>query len=517
MGNTSLISPPNQSLIRHVSDVIDAELNRRLWLWVALFMVFFLTSSIAKDIWRPMWNDELLTLYTAKQASSSAIVQSVREGTDGMPFYDMAVHSVLPVIHNEALAVRFPATLGYCALLLCLLAFCRRCLPTPYAIGAVLLACNACVHYSVEGRSYGVVLGCAAGALLCWQSGVAGRRRHLTIPLLAFCLALMTAMHYFSIFFIVPLFVAEIVRWRRSGRLDVTVLPAFLPALIVLGIHYPLIVAGRQFQSHFWSPATGSSLMEFYSMYLVWMLLMCVLPIAVLTVISVPPNMGNARSSTPTAPEWAVALALSMMPIVVAVLSKYMTHAFVARYVLWAVPGLAILLAACLYRLAHGSVVVGVSLLVTMLMLAIAQESVTLSHLRRRPQLIDGEMVRRSLDSLPDSTEPIIVADSHVFVELSYYEENRIKRRLVYPLSSDQEMRYFGYDTDSIILNALSHRTDLHIISYDSAIASHSHLVLAARPDNPMPWDLVKAGYKVIPIGSSVTPVLFEVAAPDAR
>ena len=126
----------------------------------------------------------------------------------------MIVAQTLPVVKPEALALRLPATLGYCAMVLCLMAFCRRRLPAVYAFVAALFACDALLFNSTEGRGYGIVLGCAAGALLCWQMAAEGRRRALTVTLLAFCLALMTALHYYAIFFPVPLAVAEIVRCR---------------------------------------------------------------------------------------------------------------------------------------------------------------------------------------------------------------------------------------------------------------------------------------------------------------
>src|SRR6185369_10568255 len=110
------------------------------------------------------------------------------DGMDGAPpLYPIFVSALLPVIRNEALAVRLPSTLGYGAMVVCLLAFCRRRLPASYAMGAVVLASSACLDYSFEGRSYGLGLGFAAGVLLCWQSAVDHRRRGLSLSLLAIC------------------------------------------------------------------------------------------------------------------------------------------------------------------------------------------------------------------------------------------------------------------------------------------------------------------------------------------
>jgi hypothetical protein len=165
-----------------------------------------------------MWIDELYTLHTARQASIGEIVKATMEGGDAPPLYPIPVHAILPWVRHEALAVRLPSTLGFCGMVLCLLGFCRRRLPAAYSFTVALLACYECLYYASEGRSYGVVLGCAAGALLCWQHAVDGRRTILAIPLLAISLALMTAMHYYAVFFLVPLFLAEMAtRNMRPG------------------------------------------------------------------------------------------------------------------------------------------------------------------------------------------------------------------------------------------------------------------------------------------------------------
>ena len=125
--------------------------------------------------------------------------------------------------------------------------------------------------------------------------------------------------------------------------------------------------------------------------------------------------------------------------------------------------------------------------------------------------------MRQALTSLPDGTEPIVVADSHVFMELSYYAEGRIRERLIYPVSRDLELRYLGRDTASLLLTALSHRTKLHIIEYDAAVAAQPRFFLAALPDNYLPQELIKAGYRVLPIGPPMRPVLYEVEAPTGK
>jgi Dolichyl-phosphate-mannose-protein mannosyltransferase len=511
---------PNRSVFLRVSDKINAALERHFWFWAVLFVVLFLASAIVKDIRTPMWIDELLTLHMSQQADAAEIVKATLDGADGAPpLYAMIVSAILPVVRNEALAVRLPSTLGYCGMVICLLAFCRRRLPAAYSMAAALLACYVCRYYSSEGRCYGVVLGCAAGALLCWQFAVEERRRILVIPLFAVCVALMTALHYYSMLFVVPLFLAELVRWRTSRKLDWGILAAMAPILLVLGVHYPLIAANARLAKHYNSPATWQRIPEPYEWYFVKILGMCILPVGVLAVCSTMSDDRSAKPPTLIPPEWVVSCAFSLMPFFVVVLSHYTTHVFLSRYVLWAVPGFAVLVAALLCRAALGRTVVGVSLLGLLVALGALDEARYLRHIRERPALRQAEVVRQALTLLPDGTEPIVVVDAHWFMELSYYADSRIRERLVYPVSRDLELQYSNKDIDSLVMTGLSQHTKLHIIDYDAVVAAQPRFFLAAN--TPLPWDLIQAGYRVVRVGSGFPyfsePVLFEVEAPGRK
>ena len=275
---------PDRSVFLRMADEINVVLEKHFRLFAGILVALLMAGALIKDVRTFMWADELVTLHMSQQASLREIIKATVEGCDQLPpLYAMMVHAIHPWIRHDALAVRLPSTLGYCGMVLMMLAFCRRRLPAVYSLVAALLACNACLEYSIEGRSYGAVLGCAAGALLSWQAAIDGRRRALAIPLLSFCLVLMTALHYCAFFFFIPLFAAEMVRWRKSGKLDLAVLAAMAPMLLVLGLHYPFIVAGKQFQEHHWSPAVWGHIRGVYTGYF---LTICLPPLVTLAVFS---------------------------------------------------------------------------------------------------------------------------------------------------------------------------------------------------------------------------------------
>lgn len=85
------------------------------------------------------------------------------------------------------------------------------------------------------------------------RAAAEGSRRAVAIPLLALCLALMTATRYYAVFFLVPLFVVEMIRWWDSGNLDFGVLGAMVASPLVLALHYALILANKPFHQHFWA------------------------------------------------------------------------------------------------------------------------------------------------------------------------------------------------------------------------------------------------------------------------
>ncbi len=198
-----------------LADKINASIEKHFWRWASLFTIIFLACSIARDLRTKLWFDELFTLYLAKLASPQEIINF---NDASPPLYPIIVHWLLPIVGNDALAVRLPATLGYCAMIVCLLAFCRRRLPAAFAFAASLLTFERACISQPKAEPMALVLGCAAGALLCWQMAAEGRRRGWAIALLAVCLALMVALHYYAIFFLVPLFLAEVVRWREFGK-----------------------------------------------------------------------------------------------------------------------------------------------------------------------------------------------------------------------------------------------------------------------------------------------------------
>jgi hypothetical protein len=115
------------------------------------------------------------------------------------------------------------------------------------------------------------------------------------------------------------------------------------------------------------------------------------------------------------------------------------------------------------------------------------------------------------------SDEPIVTSRVEIFSELDYYEPRSIRERLLLPIKPDLDIRYIGYDTGDLLAMAASQHLKMNVASYDSVLAANPHFLLAAVPDDFLPWYLISEGYRVTPVGNVIDPVLFQVDAPHIQ
>jgi hypothetical protein len=492
---------------------IERTLESHFWRWTALAATLFLLFMIVIDVRKKLWIDELVTVYMAKLGGPVEIVRASAEGVDvSPPLYSILVQAVLPVVGNEALAARLPSTVGLCLMLVGLLAVSRCWFGVVGAWVPSLLAFNSLRSAGNEGRSYGLILGCCAVSLFCWQAASAGRRRTVSVVLLAAALALMSALHYYSIFFAIPLFLGELVRWRKSGKPDIAILAALSTMLLVLAMHYPLIEANRRYTVSYWSPANWGQIRSFYEMYFFPMLSLGAALALIVHLIFNPPPVNRPEAPVMPMHEWVAIGALALMPAFAVTVSKYTTHVFVDRYTVWAIIGFAVLVAGALHTVTRRQVMVAAGISVALA--AIVAVHMMRGAFREPPVLTEGESVFQALARLPDGSEPIVVPNAHVFMELAYYGDSRWRERLVYPLAPDLELRYRGTDNTSFLMSSLRRRAaPLRIVDYKTLLATYPRFVLALEPSDYMARHLAAEGYRVALVSSASGPVLFEVEA----
>ena len=484
--------------VRWFADV-DGVLERSFWPIVIALTAILFAVLLTADFQLKLWNDELIGLFVARSPSLSQIAAMTMAGADATPpLYSVMVHTLLPYSPSEALAVRLPSTIGFCAMVVAVAGFARRWLPAAYAMIAGLLAAAMTIYYGSEGRSYGLILGFAALSLLLWSLAAEGRRRSLTLPLLAVCIAGMAALHYYTIFFPACLCLAQLVHARAERRFDFLLAIVLLaPAAIVVAAHYPFIAATRPFMAHNYSTPSVQSILYSYELFLKWPVVLFAAAMLTATFISGFQGPPPRAATVLPARELTALVLIALAPIGVVAINMMTTDVFTHRYILWSAVGIAILSALVLRLFARQNPVVGVTMILALIAGLSGRE---ISYARHWSRLLEGDVMLTALSSLPHGDEPIVLTDFHVFLELSYYAQAALRQRLIYPICPDLEVRYLGYDTDAINMAGLKQWTSLNGVQCDEALEPGRDYIVAMTPTGFLPWPLEDKSFTVVPL-----------------
>ena len=354
----------------------------RLAAWVEGLVIATLTAtivavSIYKDLNQPFNCDELFTFYGCKASGLSELFGLLSSGgfDASPPLYDVAVWQMQRVISNDHLALRLPASLGFMVMCLCLYGMARRRCSAPYAALALLtLPVTAAFGQATNARPYGLMLGFVGLALFCWQLTNGSRWRPLALCGLAASLAAGVATHYYTILVLAPLGMAEVTRTIESGRkrIDVAVWVAFAMALAPLPVLWPLVAGARNLAAGAsWLPVRLSDLKQTYlADFAPLFLLLAIGSFLLIRLSTAPARPGNESAPAFTScskSEVALILGLIMLPILGFALGVTVTKAYVPRYVVAYVAGVALLLAFVSNSLFRGRAVFGIMLALIML------------------------------------------------------------------------------------------------------------------------------------------------------
>ena len=483
----------------------EAFVEKRYWAVGSIPLGVVFVYLFDKDLRLHLWADEIATVYMAKLGSVSEIIDATLDGADvAPPLYVVICHLLLPIA-PESLAIRLPSTIGFCAMGAGLLGFLHHRLPALYAFVAVLIAYQLVFDYGSEGRPYGLIFGIAALSLVCWRQAAEGRNRLLSLSLLALFSGTMPALHYFTVFFSACLLLAELVRWRKSGRFDFAVWLAVLaPIGLVLALHYPFIVAAQRFSAHFWGTAHLGFVIQLYATPAA-ALLVAFLGAAFL------PAAGSRRAPVAMpAHELAAIVAIAIVPAVLIVLFKILAEPFVLRYVYWSVVGISTLTAILLNFFGRGSPLLAIVVLTG---LAVSVGATEARSIARIAELRVAQPDKVALSKLPPGDEPIFVTSPVQFEELSYYSPPELRSRLIYPDCPKLDLKYLGNNAAAMGVEGLARISPLKIEPCEAVLSNRKAFKLVVNDGADYLVSVLSSqGRTVVPedIGNKI---IFDVAA----
>jgi hypothetical protein len=433
---------------------------------VVIFTAFFVVATGHLASRKVLWSDELLTLSTAELPSLADIWRELQDSVDAMPpLTHFLTHLCGQCFGFSHLTVRLPAIVGYWLLCVSVFAFLRRRVPLALATAGMLIPMTipAAYSYAYEARGYGLLLGFAAAAVLCWDLAGSPRRRGWVIAALALCLVGTIGSHMYGVFVLGPLALAELVRTKERGRYDFGVWLGFACAGFAVLPLAPFLGNMRSIGSMM--SGTGMSLRAALTATQVFLST----PATYLGLIAIvclarpghgqPDFKSDDRQALPRTSDWVLALGLASLSVWGYLVAALTTGVFTSRYVLPAVAGLSILVPLLLHRhlRCHPRALV---LAACWLGLAACLNVIEAKHnLVEVSNVLQGkgtDYLLKLEDDLPQDGLPIVITQPHDFSRLRYYAREPLRQRL----------RLFADSNDWIRLQNDRHaKRDAHVVS----------------------------------------------------
>ena len=213
---------------------------------LSLLSIYVFARSVAAGTGKIYWYDELLTELVVAQGSLSKMMAALRAPLDGQPplFY-LIERLASKLAGNEEIALRSPSAMAMAFTTVCVYVFLRRTGDRLVALlGAMFLMTTVVFSaYAAEARPYGLLVGCIAFALVCYQR-VPSLKWNL---LLGASLALAQSFYYMAVLSFVPFAFAELYENLQVKRMRWGVWAAFAAGALPLAFSWKLLALNKAY------------------------------------------------------------------------------------------------------------------------------------------------------------------------------------------------------------------------------------------------------------------------------
>ena len=482
-------------ILTWLADTVERHIN---WTLAGLTLIYFLgTAGIAWT--KLMWLDEISTYIPATYQGWSGLWRFFADGRDvHTPVAAALMRLSLLALGDNGWSIRFPFIFGYFLLFYGSYRFTAKRAGSLWGLVAGLFVLvTPTIEYATEARPYGLTMGLGAIAAVAWQELGESRRPAIWRTILALSLALGVSLHFFFLFVLVPLAGAEWWRWRITGRRDWwTGAIIFLAPAAYLPFVPGVLAARAIYAGNYWSKPQLSFIEDTYR----FLLNLAFFPLlAALLAWAVnrgwqpaPPAAAAVEPPVPEA-EWVLVTIWSLLPVWM-VAGSFVLGAYVPRYALPAMGGLAILLAWVCWRRSGGDRTLA---LVLALVFLLWFGWKTPSTVRRQMAETGGYPVRQTDGFQPrkwypiarDSNLPVLVTPAVLFTKINHYASEPLRRRLVYPASLREAIRFDGTDTGDRWLLQIASPGHFPVVALEEFLARNREFLVLADTSVPT-WHL---------------------------
>jgi hypothetical protein len=478
--------------------------RQRLIVCVLLFgyLGVLVVGTIAVSTHKLFWFDELFTYYIATLPSLSQVWSALSTGQDQTPpAYFLVVRESLAVFGDPKIGLRLPSLIGFLLMIVALFNYTRFRLPPIYAaLAALFPTVTIAYDYPHEARPYGLELGFAALALLCWQRGTGDRKRVVALIGLWFSLAAAISLHYYGVLLLLPLVMGEAARTIARKRIDFAVWACFIASILPLVFSLQLILTATKGTGIFWSPPHWSDMARFYIFLLTPLgpALVATLTIAIIVPRFVTFDRGEEKPvQKPAFPNHEIVAIVGFiaLPFFGVVLAKFITKAFTVRYVLSAVIGLSILFALAIHKMLGGRFYPAVGIAVVFIVYLASFEVHEIGDFDSKRRDLEASM---TLLGSTNKDLPIVIGDPISFVGFSHYAPPDLQTRLIYLSDVQLAGRFLGSTSVEIsMIQLVGPWFHMKVVPFEMFLASRPRFLVYGAHQNWVNRAISDRGFKI--------------------
>jgi hypothetical protein len=491
---------------------------------LVVLLVYVVARSIVAANARLLWFDELCTRIVALQPSVRSIWNALEDGADGQPFAFYVVERMGAALsHHETIAFRLPSILALACIILCVFIFVRR-----ESGGACALICAAAptitvlfTYYAIEARPYALVVGFIALALVCYQRAPAP----VWVTMMAVCLALAAAMHYYGVLAIVPFGMAEAGVLLATRRIRIGVWLAMACGAVPLGLCWPLLAAFKRIYGlHFHAQASLVGAVNIYAgLFRVEGALGWALAVALVAGVLSLAFADWRESRLPESAlvirvrDYALACGFLALPAVGFFAAKIAHGGLLDRYVMSTLLGLPLALGLLLPRLGRRATVLAAVFIAGALL---AQEaSFWRQHVHRSEQAGGlQDSVAHLVEAAGYPKLPVVISDGLTYVYLAYYARPELAERIVSVVDAPASVTYAGSDSIDQQLIVLRTLYPLRVVDFSTFAAENGQFLLCSSVGTQFDWwptRLVHDNYDLKPVAMGDGLVIYLATRPQ--
>ncbi len=344
---------------------------------------FYLATSIYIASHRLYWFDELFIVRISRVPDIATMWQALAHASDTMPpGYHLLMRAWGKMFGYSEVIARLPSAIAMVAGLLVTFDCARRLTDSLNGLVALsVLTCSLLPYYGYEARPYAFYFVLSAIAFWIWTCTRDNSKWSAFFFGIVLCLAV--TMHYYAVLNIVPYAVWEVSRWRPWRRPAPKLIAGLVGVAVPAAVLSPLAMAfSRQFASNFWAHPSFFELKGVFSeLFPDGLFLLALIAIWVcLTKLA-----GRENTIEEMQPAEALGWLCLCIPLAGFVVAELKTGAFLARYFIGALPGVAVAFSCWTWRHFHNSYRIAAGIFLLLAAWGAANQWMTVRH----PESID--------------------------------------------------------------------------------------------------------------------------------